>query len=356
MPVKAILIVFVVFVLTACQVPTQGLPDSTAASSATPPGNLEETPVPIEPSPTIQEPTETQPSISTDTPSPTATIVVTEAPTSTPDVPQPSGGLTQAIIIDHVVLETFPQIPDEYIIKASETSMLFRHASIGWNMDMGLNCLMNKEQPRPRGCDKGVPGSEIVFDNKYDRSNWVFEFHQPPPAQNPGWYAKVELFIDRIDNLAPNETYDTAAFKLGYVDALGGSNIADVFFTSEDSTYPTIGDLEALEARHPEITFIFWTIGLARQSYPESEAFNQQLREYVRANNRILMDIADIESHRPDGTSCFSNLENGVEAICDNYTDEPNAGHLNAYGRLRMAKAFWVLMAYVAGWDGEPAN
>jgi hypothetical protein len=166
----------------------------------------------------------------------------------------------------------------------------------------------------------------------------------------------VGLFIERIDNLGPGETYDTAAFKLGYVDAHRGSNIADVFFTQEDSTFPTIGDLEALEARHPEITFIYWTIGLARQSEPESEAFNQKLREYIRVNNKILMDIADIESHRPDGTECFSNLDNGVEAICDNYTNEPNAGHLNTYGRLRMSKAFWVLMARVAGWDRQPVE
>lgn len=37
-------------------------------------------------------------------------------------------------------------------------------------------------------------------------------------------------------------------------------------------------------------------------------------------------------------------------AICPNYTTEMNAGHLNSVGKVRLAKAFWVLMAQVAGW------
>ena len=122
-----------------------------------------------------------------------------------------------------------------------------------------------------RGCDKNVPADEIRFDSKYDRSNWTFEFHQPPPSQNPGWYAKVGLFIDRMDNLGSGEVYDFAAFKLGYVDAMQGSKISEVFFNPEvnPDNFPTIVDIEELEARHPDTTLIYWTIGLARQSYPE---------------------------------------------------------------------------------------
>ncbi|OGO25517.1 MAG: hypothetical protein A2W33_05790 [Chloroflexi bacterium RBG_16_52_11] len=84
----------------------------------------------------------------------------------------------------------------------------------------------------------------------------------------------------------------------------------------------------------------------------ESDSFNQQLRAYAIDHNKILMDIADIESHTQDGAPCFDNGGQGHEAICDEYTNEKNAGHLNALGSMRAAKAMWVLMARLAGWEG----
>jgi lysophospholipase L1-like esterase len=80
----------------------------------------------------------------------------------------------------------------------------------------------------------------------------------------------------------------------------------------------------------------------------ESENFNQQLRAYAQANGKILFDIADIGSHRPDGTPCFDIFDNGFEALCGDYTQD--GGHLNGLGSQRMAKAVWVLMARLAGW------
>ena len=65
-----------------------------------------------------------------------------------------------------------------------------------------------------------------------------------------------------------------------------------------------------------------------------------------------LMDIGDILSHDPNGALC---TYNGYAALCAEYTDEVEfGGHLNARGQLRMAKAYWVLMAKLAGWSGVP--
>ena len=214
---------------------------------------------------------------------------------------------------------------------------------------------MNKTQPRPHFCDQGLPNDQILYNAKYDRDNWIFEFHQPPPEQNPGWYNKVGLFIERIDSLDPAEGYKYVGFKLGYVDAIPGSEIEDQFFNYPNNTFPTIKDLEDLEARHPDITIIYWTLALGRAiGSAESDSFNQQLRAYAIEHGKILMDIADIESHTPDGAPCTDNAGQGHEAICDEYTEEINAGHLNALGSQRMAKAVWVLMARLAGWEAVP--
>jgi hypothetical protein len=256
------------------------------------------------------------------------------------------------IIIDHNSVDQFANIPNQYITAASQIHQLFRHASVGNNISQGLDCLMDNVQPRPYSCDSGLSSNQIIYDPKYNRSNWIFEFHQPPPSQNPAWYNKVYLFMDRVNGLGTNSPYAVYGFKFGYVDGLTGSEVADEFFQPQNSTYPTIYDLEALEDSYPNKTFVYWTMGLARSvGTPESLSFNQQLRAYAATNNKILMDIADIQSHRPDGTPCFDNQGHGIEAICDEYTDEVNAGHLNSLGMQRMAKAMWVLMARLAGWN-----
>lgn len=262
-----------------------------------------------------------------------------------------SAPISDGLVIDHNSIALFDQIPQNYITAASQLRMLFRHASVGYNISYSLNCLGNYYNPRLSGCDRGVPSGDVFFNDIYNRDNWIFEFHLPPPAQNPGWWEKVSLFVNRVDNLSPSEDYDILGYKHGYVDAYAGSEIDDLFFSyNPNDPYMGIDDLEALEARHPDKTIILWTMGLAKLSYPDSENFNRQLRNYATTHNKILMDIAAIESHRPDGTRCYSILNNGVEALCDEYTEEDGGGHLNGWGGQRMAKSVWVLMARLAGW------
>jgi len=350
-------LIILVVIISAC---TTGSPQvSTSVNLSTPTTftpvatTIEtNTPVVAKTTPTTLEETSTP--VASQTPTLTTTQETTGTPTSSPS-PTIDQNSNKIIIIDHTSVELFEKIPDEYIHAASQVSLLFRHASVGNNIHQGLGCLMNNIQPRPQSCDRDLPSEQIVYDPKYNHENWTFEFHQPPPEQNPGWYNKVGLFITRIDSLTPEESYDYAGFKLGYVDAFPGSEIEDQFFNNSTSTFPTIKDLEDLAMRHPEITFVYWTLALGRAiGSAESDSFNQQLREYALDHNKILMDIADIESHSQDGAPCFDNAGRGHEAICDEYTDEKNAGHLNALGSLRAAKAMWVLMARLAGWDGIP--
>lgn len=91
------------------------------------------------------------------------------------------------------------------------------------------------------------------------------------------------------------------------------------------------------------------------------------MRDYASKNNIYLFDVADILSHDPDGRPCFDNRDgvsyqtenypdDGVDlaAICPHYTTETEGGHLGSAsaGGVRVAKAFWVLMAKLAGWKG----
>ena len=301
---------------------------------------------PVQPSPTVSQPT------ATSLPEPTATE--TQPPQITPTTIR-----GDSIWIDHTSVELFERIPDEYIQAASQITWIYRHASVGDNISFGLNCMMNyfpdRADPsqRPSACDRDLAQSEIIIDPKYNRSNWHFELHSPLPNPNPGWYNKAQYFIDRIDGLAEGESYQVANFKFGYVE---GTNINDHFFTNNipDDNFPSVFDLEALEDRHPEITFVWWTMGLARMSGPFTQEFNDRQRAYAVSNGKILFDIADIESHKPDGTLCYGidrdQNPTTIPSICPEYTNEVFAGHLNSIGRVRLAKAVWVLMAQLAGW------
>ncbi|MBE0411782.1 MAG: hypothetical protein IBX69_18800 [Anaerolineales bacterium] len=57
--------------------------------------------------------------------------------------------------------------------------------------------------------------------------------------------------------------------------------------------------------------------------------------------------------------NCEDYPDDGLDlpAICQDYTTEVDGGHLGSVsgGKIRVAKAFWVLMAQIAGWDGQPA-
>ncbi len=255
-------------------------------------------------------------------------------------------------VIDHLSIQKFGRIPDKYLQEASQLRFLMRNASIGANIDQGLNCLMNNfpDRPkRPHFCDRDISPGQVVFDRKYDRHNWIFEFRG-----NPGWWAKTRDFIDRVNQLGPGESYDVMSFNFNYGDAHPGSAIADKFFKNDPGdNLPSAEDLEALEAAHRSGTFVWWTMALARRSTIESQNFNRQLRAYALAHKKVLLDIADIQSHRPDGSPCIDSEGGGTEAICQDYTNEKNSGHLNALGSQRMAQAIWVLMSRLAGWNEQ---
>lgn len=251
------------------------------------------------------------------------------------------------LVIDHRSVSAFDRLEDRQIQAAAGRRFLLRSASIGWNIDQGLDCLMNRFADRPRRpnfCDRRIPPGEVRFDTKYDRRNWVVEVRG-----NPGWYGKVADFIERLDRAPAGQSLDVVGFNFNYSDGVPTSDILTQFFSTPASAKSNnLAALEALEKRHPDKTFVWWTMALPRQSSTTMQQFNERLRAYARERNKILFDLADIESHRPDGSACVDNQGAGLEAICQEYTDERNSGHLNARGSQRGAKAIWVLMAKLA--------
>jgi hypothetical protein len=321
------------------------------------------------------------------------------APEPTPP-PIPEG----SIVVDHRAVDQFEHIPEQYLDAARNTPMLFSDRSVGANIDDALNCLAAATAwyDTPASCRRdyydtsgstwlwktynqddylasAVP-ERILFDpdpTRFNRSNWTFEYRQGD------WPSLLENFVR---DLVPSyvNAKEVLSFQYSYLNIEDGSSIDDAdvgFFVDlpHYGHYPNnierwdISDLEDLEAQHPEKVFIYWTTSLARGiGTVDGENFNNQMRDYALTNGKVLFDVADIQSRDENGDPCYDNRDgvqycsgnscenhpdDGVEilAICQDYTTETDGGHLGSVsaGKIRIAKAFWVLMARIAGWDGQ---
>jgi hypothetical protein len=294
--------------------------------------------------------------------------------------------------VDHRSIALFEQIPEHALTAARNLRVLFSDRSVGQNINESLDCLTASTWlSAPASCRRdytGVQGSEwqwklfgqadyphnvperILFTpdpERYNRAGWTFEF------RTGEWQALTANFVQA---LVPQyaSSKDVLSYQFSYLNVLDDSNIADPasgFFAPSGPERWSVTDLEALEAQYPDKVFIYWTTSLARGIGTDtSTEFNNQMRQYAAANGKILFDVADILSRDASGNVCMDNRDgvaysNGgssenypddgqnYPAICQDYTTEKDGGHLGSVsaGKIRIAKAFWVLMAQVAGWQ-----
>lgn len=296
---------------------------------------------------------------------PTLTATIESSPTIMPTiVPSPTSTLIPVgggIIIDHNSIALFEQIPDEYINAARQIPMVFSDRSVGSNMNDALNCLtapswalsssvcrrdyLDSSQTTTKlytatDYTNGTVPDLILFEPglKYDRSNWSYM------DCLGDWNLMTDIFINSV--VTPNlSTKDVFSCQFSYLNVDTRSTIMR-YFQSD------LLRLETFIAQNPNETFVFWTTSLARIiGTRESTEFNNAMRQYAIENDKILMDMADIMSHDRNGNQCLD--ATGVyPVICKDYTTEPQGGHLGSVsgGQITMAKAFWVLMAQIAGW------
>ena len=283
---------------------------------------------------------------------PTPTSTTPPGPTQTPIPPG-------VIVVNSQSVDLFDQIPNEYINAAADLDMMFVDRSVGQNINEGLDCLSySSNVVAPSACRRSHsnPLYDLpieTWDRSYDRSNWSFHFWDEAVGCTT-WSEKVGCFFTIADRMINQK--DVLSFQFSYLSVDSNSTIADLpggFFWNS-SNLIDVYDHEAYEAQHPNKIFIYWTTSLARTIGTDvSNSFNNQMRQYAISNNKILFDVADILSHLPDGTPCYDNVDGQNLAICPHYTTELYGGHLGSVskGKIMVAKAYWVLMAQIAGWD-----
>lgn len=311
----------------------------------------------------------------------------------------------RGFVVDHTLLDLFERIPERYREAARKLRVAFMDRSVGVNTHDALDCLTAPGYAAARvPCrrdfrevdgrwqvtihrDGAAAPPYIRFSPdpvRYDRSRWSFYVFADD------WDKMAVRFIRglreraipalthpdgrpvRIDPL----DFDVLSFQFTYLNVAAGSDAAK-FFThlpgEFDDAYDLEREIEAVLGRaDPPRVFVYWTTSLARGiGTQESDEFNAAMRRWCRERGRILFDFADIQSHDMHGRPCYDNRDgipyttpNGSKgedhpddgkrypAICQENTTEADGGHLaTAQGLVSIAKAFWITMARVAGWQ-----
>jgi len=139
---------------------------------------------------------------------------------------------------------------------------------------------------------------------------------------------------------------------------------------SEQYINDYLADMSALEIEYPNKTFVYMTghlDGTGEQGNLHQR--NNQIRDYCIANNKVLFDFADIESYNPDGDyfrdlfatdSCNYDGGNWADEWCAENAEGPlcfdcNCAHSQPLNCNIKGRAFWWLLATIAGWNPEGA-
>lgn len=274
--------------------------------------------------------------------------------------------LDEGLVIDHTSVALYDQIPVEYLRLAEQIKFLIIDRSVGSNIYDGISCLASSSWASSlSSCRRDYIDSSLTAWKTYTAN----DTNVPNIIRFPGGNSKANISFLAFENtweqdLASYITYyranqsgfDVMTYGHNYLHVNTGSTIASVYF---DSSYngTNVFDVLQLEADYPQKQMVYWTTSLARTvGTAESTSFNSQMRNWTVQNNKVLFDLADIESHRPDGSLCTN--AQGYPIICKEYTTEVSGGHLGSVsgGKIIIAKAIWVMLAQIAGWNPDGSS
>ena len=260
-----------------------------------------------------------------------------------------------AQIIDHRAIPRVESLPQATIDQIGQLRWYFIHASVGDNIMRGLRDLHQIESVRYPlvGCTltssfappvPTVPGS--VYEHHFT-SDKMPQFQSL--VNSNGWHRPA---------------VDVALMKFCYLEGL-----ATALTPGPQLATQYVAMMASLEQRHPDTVFVRVSMPLLiyrEEGDPRRDAyyiaslvsinrFNDSLRADCRVNNRLLYDLADIESHDPAGNQATFRWTDGqtYPVVYASYvydTNRPpgaNSGHLIAPGRQQVAKGWYALAAAI---------
>ncbi len=259
-------------------------------------------------------------------------------------------GRDQAIIIDHHCTD-IGKVPVKYIEKAkADFKVAYGHTSHGSQVVSGMNAL---QKSNPSLFAFGRSGEGLSFLDGTPRGD----------LGNPDrrtWAARTRDFLNHSGK-------DRNVILWSWCGQAGNA--------SEDDIETYLSLMNHLEKDFPGVTFVYMTGHLDGSGKNGTlNRRNEQIRNFCREHKKVLFDFADIESFDPDGKVNYmelnarDNCDYRQDKVKKNWADEwleknpdhtialpGGAAHTRPLNGALKGRAFWWMMARLAGWNGESA-
>ena len=251
-----------------------------------------------------------------------------------------NGSADQAggIVADHLAAAAFESIPAAFIDAAATNYRIFYgHTSHGSQIITGMQMIMAEDN---RFAFNSGPGSLTIQENAE---------------------ADLGQVGDLPDQLWVDITCDVLDSSGGDLNVVMWSWCGGVSENTEEGIGAYLEAMNQLEADYPDVVFVYMTGHLdGTGASGNLHARNDQIRDYCRAHGKILFDFADIESYDP-GANFYPDGSDACE-WCDVWCSSHSCpscdecAHSACFNCYQKGRAFWWMMARIAGWSGSPTD
>jgi hypothetical protein len=272
---------------------------------------------------------------------------------------------TPGRVVDHrdvARIEEFLKRNPDVVRAVEETNWFFAHATIGENMMDGMEDLhAGNAQIYPLTIQTikhpaEVPGSlqsGVIYEVNRGNQSADVKREMFTDYMGKGWNRNVTAVMNKFN-------YTDHPYVDSKLDWNGNRELAGEGYTIEGNkidgyaknyTY-TMG---TIQQNNPDLQVVFTTIPLtAKDERGNLMRYfaNEYIRNYCAENGYLLFDIADIQSHYPDGTpnrGFHNDSGSPYEMLLSEYTTD--GGHLNTDGKRILARGWYAMAARVAVMD-----